>query len=112
METICFSRSGRRRAPARSSWWSHVVLQGRITISPSVPETSDSSSSLPSQSVLIGSSSETSVFWLAILRMCMRISFSMQREGIGRKLDVPVGPEGIDRLDQTDGADGNQDPPD
>ena len=51
-----------------------------MTISPSVPSTSDKSSSLPSQSVLIGSSSETSVFWLAILRMCMRISFSMQRE--------------------------------
>ncbi len=35
---------------------------------------------MPSQSVLIGSSSETSVFWLAILRMCIRISFSMQRD--------------------------------
>ena len=45
-----------------------------------MPSTSDSSSSLPSQSVLIGSSSETSVF----------------------------GPEGIDGLDQTNGSDGDQ----
>ena len=28
--------------------------------------------------------------------------------GIGRELDIPVGPEGIDGLDEPDGADGNE----
>jgi len=78
--TIRRSRSGSRARASRSSCCSASSSMGRMTMSPSVPSTSDSSSSLPSQSVLIGSSSETSAFCPAILRMCMRISFSMQRE--------------------------------
>ena len=78
--TIRRSRSGSRARASRSSCCSASSSMGRMTMSPSVPSTSDSRSSLPSQSVLIGSSSETSAFWPAILRMCMRISFSMQRE--------------------------------
>ena len=41
---------------------------------------SESSSSLPSQSVFSGSSKLTSVRWALILRRYIRISFSMQRE--------------------------------
>ena len=48
--------------------------------SPSVPSTSDSRSSLPSQSVFSGSSKLTSVRWPAFFRRYMRISFSMHRE--------------------------------
>ena len=53
---------------------------GRITTSASVPSTSESSSSLPSQSVFRGSSKETSPFRPAFFRRYIKISFSMHRE--------------------------------
>ena len=57
-----------------------VVLSGRTISCPSVPRMSESSSSLPSQSVLRGSSKLTSARCEPHLRRYMSISFSMQRE--------------------------------
>ena len=65
-----------RRRVARSAACSNC----RPTRFSSLPSTSESSSSLPSQSVLSGSSMLTSVFCALHLRRYMRISFSMQRE--------------------------------
>ncbi len=64
---------------ALSSCRSTSSSMGRITVSASVPSTSHSSSSLPSQSVLSGSSRLTSLRWEEFFRRYIRISFSMQR---------------------------------
>ena len=71
-ESVAIARMSISRSASSSS--------GRLISSGSVPRMSESSSSLPSQSVFSGSSMETSVRCEAILRRCMRISFSMQRE--------------------------------
>ena len=80
ISTISRSRSGRSRSACRRTQMSTSSSSGRMIMSSSVPRMSESSSSLPSQSMLMGSSRDTSVFWLAVLRMYMRISFSMHRE--------------------------------
>ena len=64
----------------RKSSWSTSSSIGRMTVSESVPRTSESSSSLPSQSTLSGSSKLTSCFVRLYRRRYIRISFSMQRE--------------------------------
>ena len=79
MVMIRRSLGDRRDMAWRSSCRSTSASMGFITKSPSVPSTSDSSSSFPSQSVFSGSSKDSSVFWLAVLRRCIKISFSMHR---------------------------------
>ena len=68
-----------RKGASRSISLSASSSSGRETSSASVPRMSESSSSLPSQSVLSGSSKLTSVFCAPSLRRYMRISFSIQR---------------------------------
>ena len=69
-----------RKTASRSMRFSASSSSGRETSSPSVPRMSESSSSLPSQSVLSGSSKLSSPRREAVLRSTIRISFSMQRE--------------------------------
>ena len=65
---------------AASSERSTSSSMGRMTTSASVPSTSESSSSLPSQSVFSGSSKDTSPFRPEFFRRYIKISFSMHRE--------------------------------
>ena len=80
MVMICFSRGDRALMAAASRFRSTSSSMGRITVSSSVPSTSESSSSFPSQSVFSGSSKETSPLRLAFFRRYIKISFSMHRE--------------------------------
>ena len=80
MVMIRRSRSSSLSRASERSCRSTSASMGFITTSPSVPSMSDSSSSLPSQSVFRGSSKDTSLFRLAVLRRCIRISFSIHRE--------------------------------
>ena len=79
-EMISCSRGDSFATALCSSWRSTSASSGCITTSSSVPITSLSSSSLPSQSVFSGSSKLTSTRVLLFLRRYIKISFSIHRE--------------------------------
>ena len=80
MVMISRSRGLSFATASASIWRSASASMGRMTTSLSVPSTSLSSSSLPSQSVFSGSSKLTSTRLPLFFRRYIRISFSMQRE--------------------------------
>ena len=105
-----------RAAPGRSSWSrasrsscrSTSASMGRITRSFSVPRMSDRSSSLPSQSVFSGSSKDTSRLLGGGLAQVHQDLVFDAAGGVGGQLDVLGRLIGAHRLDQPDGADGDQ----
>ena len=74
------SRSERCDSASFNSSFSTPLSTLPYTASLSVPRMSERSSSLPSKSVLSGSSKETSLLSLEVRLRYIRISFSMQRE--------------------------------
>ena len=76
---LLISRAESRESAAKSICLSAFSSMERLTMSGSVPSTSESRSSLPSQSVFSGSSRETSALVRLWRRRNISTSFSMHR---------------------------------